>query len=73
MTLRTRIVLGAFSAILAVGLGFHWVGQKAQSQLDARLSHALMREKVTLWTKITTAQRAQSPQTRRPQPATANQ
>ena len=35
MTLRTRIVLGAFSAILAVGLGFHWVGQKAQSQLDA--------------------------------------
>ena len=59
MTLRSRIVLGAFSAILAVGLGFLWVGQKAQSQLDARLSHALMREKVTLWTKIITAQRAQ--------------
>ena len=59
MTLRTRIVLGAFSAILAVGLGFLWVGQKAQSQLDQRLSHALIREKVTLWTKIMSAQRAQ--------------
>ena len=59
MTLRTRIVFGAFSAILAVGLGFLWVGQKAQSQLDQRLSHALIREKVTLWTKIMVAQRAQ--------------
>ncbi len=59
MTLRARIVVGAVAAILAVGLGFLWVGQHAQSQLDRRLSHALIQEKVTLWTKIVAAQRAQ--------------